>query len=402
MNIRFDEIKVGSTWTRNELAVKWNLQGPMFLYKGCVSSKASLYVILFYTEDNNLGYNDSFDGVTLIADSDAAHKTDQAKIDAFNGHKEVHLFYRKKSTDRFTYYGKLKVVNYNIHTEKPYRFEYTVLNPICIDNGDLINCNRLKTSQRVDKSPENLSPPIMRDRNLMSRLKMLFDADYLHNAASIYPFVHNIEDEQELSRLEASHKYYKECLHESLSSVSKQCIEDFFSKCRDCLLKNQPIPEDNWKKVNESFRDFKFADIRKTIETNKVEYPNKEFIFSESWANCPGITIKDYAIDRNYNEQFWRFLLENLYKHGGDKFVCSVINDENTTISIEINDINGMFNFERFTRKDGGAKTFLSGFRYGYVAITSNYYTWNSRNPANYIDQNITGYTIKVSYELPQ
>ncbi len=402
MNITFDNVELSGKYTRQQLAEKWEINGTMYLNKGCVSSKDSPYVILFYTGENSCGYDNSFDGVTLKADSDEKHKTDQAKVEAYKGNKEVHLFYRSKSTDSFTYYGKLKVVKYEINTNKPSRFEYEVISPECSDNDVVMNEDKHKSNQSTAKPSEKLNTPIMRERNLMSRLKWLFNADYTNNPDSLYPFIHNIEDEQVSSRLDAAFRYYEEYLRDDLSTLSKKCIEEFFSICRNCLQNNLPIPNENWEYVNKSFRNFMFADIRKTIETNKVENQNKELTFSESWANCPGITIMDYAIDRDYNEQFWRFLLENLYKHGGDKFVCSVRNDENTTISIEINDTKGMFNFEHFTHKDGGAKAFLSSFRYGYVTITSNYYTWNSRKPASIIDQNITGYTIKVCYELPQ
>jgi len=127
MKVRFDSLIEGQRYSRAYLSDLWKYKGKEALYRGCIVPKNTRLVILFYTDQNRNMYKNSFDGYKLTAEGEHGHSTDYAKVAAYNGNKEVHLFYRNLDSMPFTYFGQVKVTGYSINIVRPSVFEYALI-----------------------------------------------------------------------------------------------------------------------------------------------------------------------------------------------------------------------------------------------------------------------------------
>ena len=135
MNIDFQTLVVGQSYSRPTLAKLWGYQDWHAIGKGIVKPTGVDKIILFITAEKQETleqYKDDFDGKVLIIDGQAAHGTDHHLVDPSN---ETHLFYRKSHHTDFVYYGVVKLTNFELKNgTSPSRFEYkTSLKPTLCD-----------------------------------------------------------------------------------------------------------------------------------------------------------------------------------------------------------------------------------------------------------------------------
>lgn len=129
MNIDFQTLVIGQSYSRPTLAKLWGYQDWHAIGKGIVKPAGVNKIILFITgkkQETLEQYKDHFDGEVLIIDGQISHSTDRHLIDIGN---ETHLFYRNSHHNDFVYYGIVNLTNLELKTgTSPSRFEYK-LNP---------------------------------------------------------------------------------------------------------------------------------------------------------------------------------------------------------------------------------------------------------------------------------
>src|SRR5438105_466390 len=114
MNVSFDRIAVGNSYDRKELADLWDYAGIEALQRGVVTPRDDNKIIFFVTEEKDVNatqYEDRLVGDTLEWEGPNDHFAEDRIINSATSDDELHLFYRIKPNEKFTYYGRLDYVD---------------------------------------------------------------------------------------------------------------------------------------------------------------------------------------------------------------------------------------------------------------------------------------------------
>jgi len=127
--VSFENIKVGSEYTRPELADLWGFKGFEAISRGIVTPSGTPYIIMFITKEKQAfltQYEDAFVDGILEIEGETNHTADQRIINTESKDDEIHLFYRSRHHMPFSYEGRIFITDYIIHTDRPSRFRFAV------------------------------------------------------------------------------------------------------------------------------------------------------------------------------------------------------------------------------------------------------------------------------------
>lgn len=130
MPVSFKNIKVGSTYSRNDLAEIWGYASYHALARGIVTPQGDNKIILFITEikqHSSRQYVDRLTGRTLETEGPDDHFAEDRIAVAEQTGDEIHLFHRVMHHTDFTYQGRMKLVSLERKATAPSRFIYQVL-----------------------------------------------------------------------------------------------------------------------------------------------------------------------------------------------------------------------------------------------------------------------------------
>lgn len=109
MPVTFGELIVGHKYERPDLAKLWGYKDWHAIGRGVVTPSGQNIVVLLITNEKQESlhqYADTFDGETLAIDGETNHAHDARLAESLN-HDQVHLFYREKHHEPFTYHGEV-------------------------------------------------------------------------------------------------------------------------------------------------------------------------------------------------------------------------------------------------------------------------------------------------------
>jgi len=149
MPVNFKELVVGATYDRPELARLWGYEGHQAISRGILLPADAPYIVLFITDekqDFQVQYQNSFKNGILKIEGESSHTADLRIVDTEGVGEEIHLFFRERHHRPFTYKGRLFLSNYQLLTDSPSRFEFTVapLDVLMGDFGDYREASREK------------------------------------------------------------------------------------------------------------------------------------------------------------------------------------------------------------------------------------------------------------------
>ena len=127
MSVSFDEIKIGDLYDRQELSDLWGYAGIEALQRGVVTPRDDNKIVLFVTENKNpdaTQYQDRLVDDTLDWEGPNDHFAEDRMINAGTNGDEIHLFHRMNPKEKFAYHGRLNVVDFERHTDRPSRFTF--------------------------------------------------------------------------------------------------------------------------------------------------------------------------------------------------------------------------------------------------------------------------------------
>jgi 5-methylcytosine-specific restriction protein A len=127
MAVSFDKLKVGSKYSRPHLAHLWGYRTYNAIARGVITPKGSKKIILFVTHEKQTTlpqYRDVFDGNTLSIEGELKGGTDTRITQARERGDEIHLFYRQKHHQDFTYHGVAVLMNREQKQGAPTRFTF--------------------------------------------------------------------------------------------------------------------------------------------------------------------------------------------------------------------------------------------------------------------------------------
>lgn len=122
-------ITVGSVYDRPTLARLWGHSGYQAFSRGVFTPANTNLIFLFVTREKQsclMQYQDFLDGDLLFWEGESGHRSDN-RIAAASAHgEEIHLFYRMRHHESFTYHGKIILATYIPHNDRPTEFVFKV------------------------------------------------------------------------------------------------------------------------------------------------------------------------------------------------------------------------------------------------------------------------------------
>ncbi len=121
----FSNIRRGSTYSRVRLADLWGYASYHAIARGVVTPQQTNLIILFVTEEKEESaeqYTDRLEGDTLYWEGPNDHFAEQRMIKASATGDEVHVFYRHRHHEDFSYLGTADVQKFETHSTKPSQF----------------------------------------------------------------------------------------------------------------------------------------------------------------------------------------------------------------------------------------------------------------------------------------
>lgn len=129
MAITFDKIKIGDLYSRQQLAELWGYSSFNAIARGVVTPRQDNKIVLFVTKEKQSSaeqYADRLSGNILEWEGPTDHFAEDRILKASSTGDEIHLFYRERHHTDFTYWGRLTVVSYTLHSDRPSHFTFTV------------------------------------------------------------------------------------------------------------------------------------------------------------------------------------------------------------------------------------------------------------------------------------
>lgn len=140
MPVSFAALNVGSAYTRKDLSSLWGYQGHEAISRGVITPKETPFIILFITRDKRdflTQYSDSLLGDRLHIEGEAAHGSDARMAAARSRGDQIHLFYRERHPQPFVYHGEIFLISCEMLTDKPSRFQFSLVREAAIAQSDL-------------------------------------------------------------------------------------------------------------------------------------------------------------------------------------------------------------------------------------------------------------------------
>ena len=129
MGVSFEQITVGTEYTRSQLAEMWGYAGYEAISRGIVTPRNTAFIIMFITEEKQESltqYEDRLENGILHIEGETNHAADERIISAESADDEIHLFYRIRHHMPFIYYAQIHLERYEQLTNRPSRFKIRV------------------------------------------------------------------------------------------------------------------------------------------------------------------------------------------------------------------------------------------------------------------------------------
>ena len=129
MPVSFEAIQVGSRQDIKQLAVLWGYSGYQAIARGVVTPKGTPYIIFFITKERrstDKQYQNELADGRLKIDGEEKHGNDLRYVNAKQRGDQIHLFYRERHSDLYTYKGQMFLGTYELRTTAPSRFEFSL------------------------------------------------------------------------------------------------------------------------------------------------------------------------------------------------------------------------------------------------------------------------------------
>jgi 5-methylcytosine-specific restriction protein A len=138
--VSFENLRVGHSYTRPELATLWGYKGYEALGRGAVTPTGTPYIILFITKEKQSflpQYRDDLQGQRLVIEGENSHTADRRIVEAAARNDQIHLFYRERHHEPFAYMGEIYLVAYDLRVGTPSHFEFGLNRFAAASQGDL-------------------------------------------------------------------------------------------------------------------------------------------------------------------------------------------------------------------------------------------------------------------------
>lgn len=129
MPVSFDNIAIGQTYSRHDLAQIWGYTAYQALARGVVTPRNDNKIILFVTKEKQASatqYQDRIEGNQLFWEGPNDHFAEDRIVSTPDNGDEIHLFYRERHHSDFVYYGQITPTQTQHATGQPSHFIFTL------------------------------------------------------------------------------------------------------------------------------------------------------------------------------------------------------------------------------------------------------------------------------------
>lgn len=122
--VNFDQIIIGGTYARPDLAVLWGYKSFQAISRGVFTPRDQKIMVFFVTEEKQESltqYKDHIDADILFWEGEKGHRSDQRIL---NGVDEIHVFFRKRHHSDFIYEGRAVLTRFRILSDRPSEFSF--------------------------------------------------------------------------------------------------------------------------------------------------------------------------------------------------------------------------------------------------------------------------------------
>jgi len=131
ININFNKLKIGETYSRNFLTEYWGYQGRQAISRGVVTPANSNDIIFFVTKDKqrtSTQYDDYISDNFLYWEGEKEGGSNNRIISASENADPIHLFYRYIHRSDFEYMGTIQLVSFLEMKDAPFKFIFKISN----------------------------------------------------------------------------------------------------------------------------------------------------------------------------------------------------------------------------------------------------------------------------------
>lgn len=136
---------LGQEYDRPALSRIWKLGGHQAISRGVFTPSGSKCLFLFVTREKQTcltQYQDFLDGDLLFWEGESGHGADARIAQASANGDEIHLFYRQRHHQLFTYHGRVILAHWIRHEERPSQFTFKIV-------ALAAECDESERTQRV-------------------------------------------------------------------------------------------------------------------------------------------------------------------------------------------------------------------------------------------------------------
>ena len=122
-------LKIGESYDRPKLASLWGLKGYQAISRGVFTPAKTNLIFLFITRVKQsclTQYQDFLFGNILQWEGEKQHTSDQRIINASANEEDIYLFYREVHHTPFVYQGKIVLIRFVPHKDRPSEFIFDV------------------------------------------------------------------------------------------------------------------------------------------------------------------------------------------------------------------------------------------------------------------------------------
>jgi len=131
--IDFEQIQLNHSYDRPWLARTWGYESFNAISRGVVSSTGSNVLVFFVTREKQQAltqYEDRIDADLLFWEGERGHGSDNRIV---TRRDEIHVFFRNRHHSDFLYKGRAKLSQYRLHSGRPARFVFQLIDQIVSD-----------------------------------------------------------------------------------------------------------------------------------------------------------------------------------------------------------------------------------------------------------------------------
>lgn len=125
----FTPLEIGQSYEKDFLAKLWGYKSHYAIDRGVVTPADTNYIILFVTkikQKSSTQYKDFIDEDRLFWEGETKHGADQRIVAAKSNYDEIHLFYREIHHTPFVYFGRIRLIGYELRSDLPSKFEFKI------------------------------------------------------------------------------------------------------------------------------------------------------------------------------------------------------------------------------------------------------------------------------------